>query len=105
MLLSISSLRPKSLKISQGSSENTSTTKSIGWEKITQPYVSFQQYPSRRSVVYGTKGGSKPSTGITRSYLWPIGMVACSQPLAAEVGLEILRKGGNAGKHRPSALV
>jgi len=27
-----------------------------------------------------------------------IGMVACSQPLAAEVGLEILRKGGNAGK-------
>lgn len=25
-------------------------------------------------------------------------MVACSQPLAAGVGLEILRKGGNAGK-------
>ncbi|KAG8935860.1 hypothetical protein FRC02_005859 [Tulasnella sp. 418] len=39
----------------------------------------FQQYPSRRSVVYGTKG-----------------VVACSQPLAAEAGLEILRKGGNA---------
>lgn len=26
-------------------------------------------------------------------------MVACSQPLAAEAGLEILRKGGNAGEH------
>ncbi|GAA6034008.1 hypothetical protein JCM8097_000647 [Rhodosporidiobolus ruineniae] len=39
----------------------------------------FQPFNSRRSVVYGTKG-----------------MVACSQPLAAEAGLEILRKGGNA---------
>ncbi|KAG8901236.1 hypothetical protein FRB99_005462 [Tulasnella sp. 403] len=39
----------------------------------------FSAFPSRRSVVYGTKG-----------------MVACSQPLAAEAGLEILRKGGNA---------
>lgn len=26
-------------------------------------------------------------------------MIACSQPLAAEAGLEILRKGGNAGKY------
>ena len=76
--------------------------KSIDWEKITQPYVPFRQYPSRRSVVYGTKGGSKSSTGTTRSYLWPVGMVACSQPLAAEAGLEILRKGGNAGKYCPS---
>jgi len=25
-------------------------------------------------------------------------MIACSQPLAAEAGLEILRNGGNAGK-------
>ncbi|KAG9018661.1 hypothetical protein FRB90_010861 [Tulasnella sp. 427] len=41
--------------------------------------ASFQAFPSRRSVVYGTKG-----------------VVACSQPLAAEAGLEILRKGGNA---------
>lgn len=39
----------------------------------------FQQFPSRRSVVYSTKG-----------------MIACSQPLAAEAGLEILRLGGNA---------
>ncbi|KIO24516.1 hypothetical protein M407DRAFT_244431 [Tulasnella calospora MUT 4182] len=39
----------------------------------------LQPFPSRRSVVYGTKG-----------------VVACSQPLAAEAGLEILRKGGNA---------
>ena len=28
-------------------------------------------------------------------------MVACSQPLAAGIGLEILRKGGNAGKYFP----
>ncbi|KAL8279882.1 hypothetical protein RQP46_007732 [Phenoliferia psychrophenolica] len=39
----------------------------------------FAPFPSRRSVVYGTKG-----------------MVACSQPLAAQAGLEILRLGGNA---------
>ncbi len=34
-------------------------------------------------MVYGTKG-----------------IVSCSQPLAAEAGLEILRKGGNAGAYR-----
>lgn len=36
-------------------------------------------YSSRRSLVYGTKG-----------------MVATSQPLAAQVGLDILKQGGNA---------
>ena len=36
-------------------------------------------YPSRRNVVFGRKG-----------------MVATSQPLAAQAGLEIIRKGGNA---------
>ncbi|GAA6060015.1 hypothetical protein JCM10212_001173 [Sporobolomyces blumeae] len=41
--------------------------------------VPFAPFHSRRSVVYGTKG-----------------MIACSQPLAAEAGLEVLRKGGNA---------
>ena len=51
----------------------------IDWDKIDTPDVVLQRFPSRRSVVYGTKG-----------------MVACSQPLAAEAGLEILRKGGNA---------
>ena len=35
-------------------------------------------YPSRRSVVYGRKG-----------------MVCTSQPLAAEAGLDMIRKGGN----------
>ncbi|KAF5384853.1 hypothetical protein D9615_001503 [Tricholomella constricta] len=49
------------------------------WSKVDQPDLVLQPFPSRRSVVYGTKG-----------------MVACSQPLAAEAGLEILRKGGNA---------
>lgn len=52
----------------------------IDWDKVNHPDLTFQQFPSRRSVVYGTKG-----------------VVACSQPLAAEAGLEILRKGGNAG--------
>lgn len=37
------------------------------------------QYPSRRNVVYGSKG-----------------MVATSHPLAAQAGLEILKQGGNA---------
>lgn len=37
------------------------------------------KYPSKRNVVYGHKG-----------------MVATSQPLAAQAGLEIIRKGGNA---------
>ncbi|KAF8078650.1 gamma-glutamyltranspeptidase [Lyophyllum atratum] len=51
----------------------------IDWPKVDQPALVLQPFPSRRSVVYGTKG-----------------IVACSQPLAAEAGLEILRKGGNA---------
>nr|VWO94349.1 Gamma-glutamyltranspeptidase (Ggt) [Ganoderma boninense] len=52
----------------------------IDWTKVEQPDIVFQRFPSRRSVVYGTKG-----------------IVAASQPLAVEAGLEILRKGGNAG--------
>ncbi|KAI0778485.1 gamma-glutamyltranspeptidase [Trametes elegans] len=51
----------------------------IDWSKVEQPeFVPFR-FPSRRSVVYGTKG-----------------VVSASQPLAVEAGLEILRKGGNA---------
>lgn len=37
------------------------------------------RYPSRRSVVYSTHG-----------------MVACTQPLAAQAGVRVLREGGNA---------
>ncbi|GAA5950672.1 hypothetical protein JCM3765_000573 [Sporobolomyces pararoseus] len=48
-------------------------------DAFTHQEVPFAPFASRRSVVYGTKG-----------------MICCSQPLAAEAGLEILRKGGNA---------
>ncbi|MBW7462315.1 gamma-glutamyltransferase, partial [Paenibacillus sepulcri] len=39
----------------------------------------FNPYPSQRMTTYGSKG-----------------MVATSQPLAAQAGLDILKKGGNA---------
>lgn len=39
----------------------------------------YHPYPSRRSLVYGTRG-----------------MVAASQPLAAQAGLDMLKQGGNA---------
>lgn len=51
----------------------------IDWNRIAQPEPVLARFPSRRSVVYSTKG-----------------IVAASQPLAVEAGLEILRKGGNA---------
>lgn len=44
---------------------------------VAQP--PFVQFASRRSVVHSTKG-----------------MVACTQPLAAEAGQRILKMGGNA---------
>lgn len=42
-------------------------------------FDNFYTYPSRRTVIYGNRG-----------------MVATSQPLAAQAGLDILKKGGNA---------
>ncbi|KIW69194.1 gamma-glutamyltransferase [Phialophora macrospora] len=51
--------------------------------KVTAVYPGntrqFIQFPSRRSVVHSTKG-----------------IVACTQPLAAEAGQRILKQGGNA---------
>ncbi|KAF9015493.1 nucleophile aminohydrolase [Cyathus striatus] len=51
----------------------------IDWSKVEHPQLVLERFPSRRSVVYGTKG-----------------IVSSSQSLATEAGLEILRKGGNA---------
>ncbi|KAJ7487474.1 gamma-glutamyltranspeptidase [Mycena galericulata] len=51
----------------------------IDWDRIANPEPVLTRFASRRSVVYSTKG-----------------IVAASQPLAVEAGLEILRKGGNA---------
>ncbi|TFY71439.1 hypothetical protein EVG20_g1560 [Dentipellis fragilis] len=51
----------------------------IDWSKVDAPTLVLQRHPSRRSIVYGTKG-----------------VVSSTQPLATEAGLEILRKGGNA---------
>lgn len=53
----------------------------IDWDKVDYPEPAFDRFSSRRSVVFGRKG-----------------IVSASQPLAVEAGLEILRKGGNAGK-------
>ena len=47
--------------------------------KKEMPAPEFMRYPSRRSVVYSTHG-----------------MVACTQPLAAQAGIRVLREGGNA---------
>ena len=60
----------------------------VDWSKVDNPENNiFQQFPSRRSVVYGTKG-----------------VVSSSQPLATEAGLEVLRKGGNAGMDTITAI-
>ncbi|KAH8997583.1 gamma-glutamyltranspeptidase [Lactarius akahatsu] len=59
----------------------TSSTVKVDWSKVDNPELILQRFPSRRSIVYGTKG-----------------VVSSSQPLATEAGLEILRKGGNAAK-------
>lgn len=48
------------------------------------PAPAMWKFPSRRSVVHSTEG-----------------IVACTQPLAAKCGLEILRAGGNAAVRRP----
>jgi gamma-glutamyltranspeptidase/glutathione hydrolase len=48
------------------------------------PRITGERYPSRRSVVMTTRG-----------------VVAASQPLAAQAGLRILMAGGNAPSQQP----
>jgi gamma-glutamyltranspeptidase/glutathione hydrolase len=50
----------------------------IDWDLVNAGEIGFAPYASRRSVVYGTKG-----------------VVASSQPLATQVGIEILNAGGS----------
>jgi hypothetical protein len=59
----------------------------IDWSKVDNAEPVFQRFPSRRSIVYGTKG-----------------VVSSSNPLATEAGLEILRQGGNAGTEKPLVM-
>jgi hypothetical protein len=61
---------------------NPSKTR-IDWSKVDDPEFVFQRFPSRRSVVYGTKG-----------------VISSPNPLATEAGLGILRQGGNAGMEK-----
>ena len=65
----------------------SASTVKIDWSQVDIPELVFQKFSSRRSVVYGTKG-----------------VVSSSQPLATEVGLEVLRKGGNAGMNIITAI-
>lgn len=48
----------------------------------------FAKFRSRRSVVHSTKG-----------------IVACTQPLAAKCGIEILDAGGNAAVSPPTVYI
>ncbi|EPQ32050.1 uncharacterized protein PFL1_00248 [Pseudozyma flocculosa PF-1] len=61
-------------------SSTTSSRSRFDWS-VTDPAHNpeFMRFSSRRSTVMGTKG-----------------MVACSQPLAASAGIEVLNQGGNA---------
>jgi gamma-glutamyltranspeptidase/glutathione hydrolase len=52
------------------------------------PSHEFMKWPSRRSVVHSTKG-----------------IVACTQPLAAKCGIDILNAGGNAAVSGGTRLV
>jgi hypothetical protein len=61
-------------------SRSVSNPAKIDWSKVDNPDHVFQRFPSRRSVVYGTKG-----------------LVSSSNASATGAGLEILRWGGNAG--------
>jgi hypothetical protein len=71
----------------------------IDWAKIDNPHYVFERSPSRRSVVYGTKGVVACSQVRTPASL----KMSCEtydtlKPLACQAGLEILNRGGNASK-------
>lgn len=66
----------------QLSNRNFYTMPAIDWNVVhPSNNPQFSHFPSRRSTVFSTKG-----------------LVASSQALASQAGLEILNKGGNAGE-------
>ena len=76
-------------------------------DHLTDEPVPWAPFHSRRSVVYSASDNSGNLSPVLRADPLPAigakGLVACSQPLAAEAGLEILRKGGNAADAGKSA--
>lgn len=63
----------------EGTTGIASPHRTISSPHYAMPRPAFSRFPSRRSVVHSANG-----------------IVACSQPLAAQAGLKILRDGGNA---------
>lgn len=74
------------LRLGRKADSQDTEKKSVGDMEYVKPSSSpFVAFPSRRSVVHSTNG-----------------IVSCTQPLAAQAGLKVLRDGGNAAVSLPS---
>ena len=56
----------------------------------------FQQQTAEHQMGYGYGRPARAQRGSRSEVIAPHGMVAASQPLAAQVGIDILKAGGNA---------